>query len=267
MDLFKPNKRDIDTRKRRHLFKMVKRVERISAVVLAWMVGATILYGVYTIIFTKPYFKVDTIEVKGNLKALNAERVIESSGIKVGNPLLHIPVADIQKKLVENPWIKEAAVHRKFPNMVWLYVNEYVPEAIVRIKGWYYVDRFGTLFKKLALGDEKDFPVITGLEYLADGGSGEDFKSRLVELLRVKKVYEASQVGEIYGLSEIHFDANKGVSIVTLNDPMELRLGFGSFAEKIDRLQLVYPAIRSHGGVVAYVDLGSEGKVVVKYGT
>ena len=265
-NLFEQEGCNVDSRKRRRLIQLLKKVERISLVVLVWLLGAAVLYGIYTAALLKPYFKVERIEVEGNLRALSKEDVISKSGINMGDHLLRMPVGDIQDKLSKNPWIKEVAVHRKFPNKIWIYVTEYVPEAIVRTSDWYYVDRFGKFFKKLDRDDDKNFPVITGLEEFTIKDK-DGFQSKIVELLRVKKLYEESSMGEIYGLSEVHFNSNWGVSVVTLVDPIELRLGFGPFREKINRLQIVYPAIRSHGGIVAYIDLNSEGKVVVKYGT
>lgn len=257
--------RNVDRRKRRRIVVILKKIERISLVVLVWMIGAAALYALYTAAVLKPYFTVDTIEVKGDLRILSKDAVIDASGISKGDHLLRVPVNEVQDRLSKNPWIKEVAVHRKFPHMVWIYVKEYVPEAVIRKEGWHYVNRFGQIFKTLTLEDDRNFPVITGLENFSNENDHE-LKSKIVELLKVKKLYELSSIGEIYGLSEIHFDENTGVSIITLVDPMQLRLGFGPFREKIDRLQAVYPAIRSHGGMIAYIDFSSEGKVMVKYG-
>ena len=227
------NKRSLDTRKRRRLFRIVKKIQRISAVVLAWLAFAAILYGAYSVIVLKPYFKVANIEVKGDLTSLTSDNIIEQSGIRTGDHLLRIPVSQVQKKLVENPWIKEAAVHRKFPHMVWIYIKEYQPEAIIRGDGWYYIDRNGVSFKKLTLNDERDFPIITGLEGEGFDGKNDALSSKLVEFLNVKKIFENSRFGEIYGLSEIHYNRNRGVSIITMNDPMELRLGFGPLLPRL----------------------------------
>lgn len=256
----------IDTRKKRRFLKIIKKVQLISAVVIVWMVGLAFLYGIYLVVFIKPYFSVKDIRVQGDLSSLTKEDVIESSGLKIGDHLLRIPVSTIQKKLLSNPWVKEAAVYRKFPHVVGLAIKEYTPEAIVRLDDLYYVDRFGVVFKKIEATDNKNYPVITGVEKIYSDGSAEEFKSKLVELLKVKLLYEGSSLQEGCGLSEVHYNHNRGISVVTLNYPMELRLGFGPFAEKLERFETVYPVIRSHGGVVSYVDLSPEGKVVVKYG-
>jgi len=264
---FKFGQHDVDSRKKRRFFRVVKKVQRICAVILAWMIGMTVLYGIYSITFLKPYFLVGEIEIKGNLHALTEDDIVLASEINIGDHLLRVPVGEIQKKLMKNPWIKEVAVHRKFPHMVWIYIKEYVPVALVRMDGWYYVDRFGHPFKKLGMEDNKDFPLITGLEEAPNINLKKNFESKIVEFLRVKNLFENSELGETYGLSEIHFSNNGGVSLITLNDPVELRLGFGPFMEKIDRLEVTYNAIKSHGGMIHYIDLSPEGKVVVKYGT
>jgi len=228
------------------------------------MAGAAILYGAYTVVFLKPYFKVTSIEVKGELNELSPEEVVSISGINIGDHILRIPVEDIQNKLLANPWAKEVAVHRKLPHMVLIYLKEYKPEAIVKRGDWYYVNRLGKMFKTLSKEDDRDYIFITGLERIENDDA---FRSKVIELLRLKELYESTMIGEIYAISEIHLDKNRGVSIITRNDPMEIRLGYGPFMEKLDRLQLVYPKIKTHGGVVAYIDVNSQGKVVVKYGT
>jgi cell division septal protein FtsQ len=231
------------------------------------MIGVLLLYGLYTLAFLRPYFQVGEIEIKGSLAALTEDDIILASGINIGDHLLRIPVGGIQERLMQNPWIKEAAVHRKFPHMVWIYIKEYVPVALVRMEDWYYVDRLGHPFKKLEAQDDKDFPLITGLEGAHEGPLTKDDEFKIVESLRVKNLFENSELGEVYGLSEIHFTNNSGVSLITLNDPVELKLGFGPFMEKIERLEITYQAIKSHGGMITTIDLNPEGKVVVKYGT
>ena len=224
------------------------------------MIGVSVLYGAYTILFLTPFFDVESIDVRGDLHFLNKDEVVAMSGIEMGDHLLRIPVDGVQKRLTENPWIKEAAVHRKFPHLVWIFVKEHVPDALIRLDSWYYVDRFGKVFKPVEQEDDRNFPIITGFEEKSS-------EFQIAQLLKVKDLYMNSTLGETYGLSEIHFDENRGVSIITFNDPLELRLGFGPFMEKMGRLETAYPAIKAHGGVIAYVDLSSEGKVVVKYGT
>ena len=255
----------IDTRKRRRFYKFAGKIQRISIVVLAWLFGSAILYGIYNVAFIRPYFKVEEIKISGLLNVNSEEDIIKLSGIEVGDHLLRIPVDQIQKNIASNEWVKEVAVHRKLPHLVWIYVKEYIPEAIVRKDDWYYMDSNGHLFKKVSIDDDKDYPVITGLEDISEQGSGNLFNSRLLEALKVKRLYETFPTSDIYGISEIHFDENKGISIITLNDPIELKLGFGPFREKIERLQKVYRAIRNNGGIIAYIDLRPEGKAVVKY--
>lgn len=231
------------------------------------MLCLTVLYAAYLVVFVRPYFKVEKIEVHGELRALTKQDIAELSGIKKGDHLLRIPVGQIQRDLVNNPWLKEVAVHRKMPHLVWIYVKEYIPVAIVKTDSYFYVDKFGVSFKAFNKDDDADFPIITGLNVEDENLDKEELRSKIVELLKVLNIYEESFVGEKYGISEIHFSENRGISIITLNDPMELRLGFGSFAEKIDRFESAYSAIKLDGGIISYVDFSSEGKVVVKYGT
>lgn len=263
--VFKPGAR-VDSRKRRRFFRLLKKIERISAVVLVWLLFASLLYGFYDLVFMQPYFAVREINVKGEMAHVSTDDIKTLANVTEGEHLLRISVSDIQKRILGNSWIKEVAVHRKLPHMLLIYVKEYVPEAMVKLTdGLYFVNKQGTAFKKIDITDDKNFPVITGLEEL--NPAEQPFASKVIEALKLKRLFEASEIGEIYGLSEISCSEEKGLSIVTQNDPMEVRLGFGSFLEKLERIDTVYSAMRSHGGVASYMDLSPEGKVVVKYGT
>jgi cell division protein FtsQ len=268
MNLFENNKTGYKAgRGARDFRRIVAQVQRISLIVILWLLFIMLLYGSYVIVFVKPYFKVNKIAVSTEHGVLSQSAVIEMAGIKEGDPILAVSVDEIKKRLLANPRIEKVVVHRKLPGTIWIYVKEYVPVAIIRLDGFYYVDERGNIFKKVDGNDRRDYPIITGFEDNANPTTAQEkAKDELLEALQVIRVYERSYIGEVYGISELNYNPDRGFSVITLKEPMEIRLGFDSYREKLLDLQTVYPAVRLEGGRVLYVDFGTRGKVVVKHG-
>src|SRR4029077_3744602 len=129
----------------------------------------------------------------------------------------------MERAIAESPWVARATVRRQFPDRVIVDVVERRPKAIVNLGGLFYVDAAGVIFKRLAGGDNVDFPVVTGLR-LADleGPEGRELLARALELqglLERDPAFGPSRV------SELHVSRESGVSVITTGDAMEIRFG------------------------------------------
>jgi len=156
---------------------------------------------------------------------------------------------------LSNPWVKEIAVARKLPGTVWIYVNEYVPFAILSNEGFFYMNYEGVVFKKMERMDDKNFPVLTGV---SDG-------KNLQEALGLLKTYLEMPIAEFFPPAEISLSRARGFIIMLDRDNIALRLGFENLEEKIERFYSILKAIGMRGRKIRYVDLNIPGKVVIKY--
>ncbi|MCL5736686.1 MAG: FtsQ-type POTRA domain-containing protein [Actinobacteria bacterium] len=66
------------------------------------------------------------------LEHMDAQVLAQATASAMGVSLLRVNVKDIQKRLLEIPYVRSAAIHREFPNTLAIVVKEYEPAACVR---------------------------------------------------------------------------------------------------------------------------------------
>lgn len=112
-----------------------KKIGEIVFIVLAVIVLCGILACGYAYMF----FKVKTIEVRGN-KLYASEDIISTSGITEKDNLFAVKEADLQDKLsLKFPYIKSVSVTRVFPSTLVVTVTEDSPCYYTEIGGEYYL--------------------------------------------------------------------------------------------------------------------------------
>jgi len=242
-------------RKRRAIAKSFKVAERILFSLAIVLGGLAILYGVYLLVFLGPIFQVREIMVEGKIVHSTLQSVIEQSGVKEGENLFGINVGAVHKNLKENSWISQAAVRRRLPHTLWIYVEEYEPAAVIQKDGVLkYVDHEGVIFKSVEPVDPKTLPVITGVN-----------EEKMNEALTILSMYNESSFGGAWGISELHFDEAGGCSIITEKGPVQIFLGQGAFANRLALLGRWQGIIGRRGGRITYIIANEEKRVTVGY--
>ncbi len=254
-------------KRRQRVRHVMAQMGRIGRVVLSWSFGVALLLGVYLAIGESNFFAVDRLVIRGDLRALDEATVREVSGIHVGDSLFRISLTDAQGRLRRHPWVREVAVRRKLPNTVWIYVTEREPMALLNIDGLYLVDKQGDIFKAAATNELADLPIFTGVNDVVVDGHGVGHSQQLARLIEVYKIFEQHPLADQVGCSEIVRDRFDQVSLVTEQPAMQLRLGHHPSVEQFDRFLTIVPNLRTSGKHVSTVDLFTERKVVVRYGT
>jgi cell division protein FtsQ len=100
--------------------------------VLAILVGAAV-WGIVQL-WQAPLFPVKTVTVSGNSR-LTSEAVLASAAIPGDATVVRLPEAQIEQRLLANPWIAEARVERRFPDGVSVSIVERTPAALVDAGG------------------------------------------------------------------------------------------------------------------------------------
>lgn len=109
------------------------------------------------------YFRVAEIYVEGNLQVATDE-VVESLGITPGTSLLEVDLASLSRRVLNNPWIKEASVRRRLPLALTIQVIERVPEAVFIADRRYLLSADGVILSEL---DGEDLPTLPTLRAAA----------------------------------------------------------------------------------------------------
>jgi cell division protein FtsQ len=242
-------------RRRKNVRRLFVKIQQISFIVLIWLAGTGVFYGFYHFIFVKGLFTVTNVEIEGAFYHISKGDIRNAAGIQPGANLFSVNLKKVQNKIADNPWVLEAAVARKLPSTIWIYVSEHIPFALLASDSINIVDVNGVIFKKADNGEDKNLPVLTGL-------SKKDDISGAVGLL---KAYLNSPLADYFQLSEVHYDDKTGYSIILSGDGTTIKLGMEGLTEKLDRFYSMVGAINAYKSKMRYVDLGIPGKVVVKY--
>ncbi|MBQ7718603.1 MAG: FtsQ-type POTRA domain-containing protein [Clostridia bacterium] len=150
--------------------KKHRKSNRKKAFVIILIIVAIIVAGM-----TAPFFNIKTITVSGVSK-LTEEEVISQSEIKVGGNIFRTNIHRAENRLEKIPYIKEAKIYRKFPNIVKIKIVESELAAYIKSEqGFVGVDING---KVLEISDNNDAGTmtLTGLDIGANHQTGENIK-------------------------------------------------------------------------------------------
>ena len=205
------------------------------------------------------YFSVTSVEINGCRQSSAAE-VRGSSGVVINSSLFFLDGDHVSKAIISRiPWVKNVDVTRKWPDTVVIRVQEYEPEAIVAMAAegvpqLYYMDRDGEPFIRVESGMDFDFPVITGLDLIADQ---DEKKKRFEEVLLFLELISANNPNlPAQSVSEIHVDPREGLVIYMVEYPFPVFFGNGDVGKKYVRLRKVLEVLykpRKKGMEIAQV--------------
>lgn len=244
------------SQRRKRLLKRLQQVQQVSLVVFAGLMVGAVLYGAYVMVFEKSVFAIRTIKIDGDVRHIGADVIKELAKVEHGSSLFRTNVFTVRERIARHPWVAEVAVRRKLPHTLWIYVTERQPLALVAGKNLQYVDETGALFPA---GNNRleDLPVLTG--FPADQSA--EFKQAFALI----QEFLASPLGDMLGLSEVHYDNAQGYSILTGTQGIQIRLGWDQFADKLNRVVAMWPAMHSENYTPLYLDTTVAGKIVAKY--
>ena len=107
-------------------------------------------------------FSVEDVRLEGRRYA-NKERLIKALGLRRGDPILTFDIAAARQRLLALPWIREASIRRRLPDMIQISIQERQPMALWQRKGRLaLVDTYGEVVTKNNLGRFRDLIIIVG---------------------------------------------------------------------------------------------------------
>ncbi len=191
----------------------------------------------------------------------------EVSGILGGVPggnIWALSTREIGRRLLTHPYVREVSVRKAFPDKLVVRVGERRPVAMINLDSLYYVDDRGDIFKRLTAYDAKAFPIVTGFSR-ADLAAKDPVSIRnLKKTIELLGCAEAGPLRE--NISEAHFDAQDGFTLVTRDFGLQLKIGTTDFREAMRRIEEAMPKLASLGRDSGIVDLKTAGRIYVRPG-
>lgn len=222
-----------------------------------------LVYVFFGYLYTSPYFRVERIVVSGENRLSEIE-VLNLARIDKGSNILEIDLKRVSDRIEQHPWVQKAFVKRELPQKIVIDVIERVPIAMINLDRLYLVDKKGIIFKEVGPEDAFDVPVLTGLEsgYLA---ANKSISRNLIEkaLTIIDELDKRGTLG-VDQISEINMDPYAGLTIFTLKDGTQVKLGFDDYGQKLEHLKKVVADLQERSEKAEYINLNYGEKVYVK---
>ena len=145
--------------RRRERFPRLARLLKLFGVML--LLGGTTAgaWEGYRAVVHLPYFRLAEIQVEGNLQVA-AQDIIASLGLAPETSILEVNLPALARRVLENPWIKEASVRRRLPLSLTIRVVERMPEAVFIADRRYLLSADGVILSEL---DPEELPTLPTL--------------------------------------------------------------------------------------------------------
>lgn len=238
-----------------------------------WAVSLGILSLVlmlsYSLITHSRFFSAKSVRVTG-LSRLSESIVLDQAGIHKGDNIFAVNLSVARQRLLAYPWIDQADVIRDIPDGIRITIVEHKLLAIVDLGKRYLMNTNGKIFKHLS-GETDAVPVITGF-------SPEDIHvagrhPMKLETNPHKAVMNIVKLAQRPGgrisltqIKEILVDREIGLTLQTDGPFKQIKLGYGKYEEKLDRMVEVSKFLEQKAGLhnMESIDLNNLTHVVVK---
>jgi cell division protein FtsQ len=248
---------------------------RLWASVLAWcavfLSSAVAARKVHQYLLTAPQFTFSSeqrgsLGLEGTAYASRARlsRVFASD---YGRSVFAIPLDERRRRLLAVDWVADASVSRLWPNRLLVRITERKPVAFVSLpfhaganspSRFLLVDAQGVLLDPPARA-QFAFPVLTGL---TEDQTEPERRVRVRAMLDLlDELGPAAQ-----NISEIDAATPDDLAIVTQVEGrlLDLKLGDGNYARRLQSFLLHYPEIRKRAPTVTTFDLRLEDRITAK---
>lgn len=208
-------------------------------------------------------FSVRVVDMNDCSRVTRDEVMGMLKGVAPGN-IWSLSKEEIGRRLLTHPFIRGVAVRKVFPDKLVVRIGERAPVAMINLDSLYYVDDRGEVFKRLTAYDAKDYPILTGFSR-ADLLAGEPVTMRNLE--RTIELLSHAEAGVLRrNISEVHFDALDGYTVVTRDHGLQVKIGTMAFGEAMRRIEEAMPRLASLGQSRGVVDLKTAGRIFVRPG-
>ncbi|HEX8043712.1 cell division protein FtsQ/DivIB [Candidatus Deferrimicrobium sp.] len=217
----------------------------------------------YSWLTRSPLFTVRTIDMNrcSNVSLEEVWAIVRGDGSGI---LWSVPAKEVARRLSGHPWVRSVSVRKSFPDRLVVRIQERTPVAMVNLDALHYLDEDGRPFKRLTAYDPKNLAIVTGFS------RGDLLRKDPVTIRDLRKTLDLLRGVEAGALrqnvSEIHFDAQDGYTVVTRDAGLQLKVGTMDVKEAIRRIEAAMPRISGMSRSSGIADLKTEGRVFMRPG-
>lgn len=241
---------------------------KLAALIVILSATSALFVMGYAAVTRSEYFQTRAISINGN-RRLSDGAVMTQAGIQEGDNMFALNLGLVRRRLLAEPWIREARVTREIPATITIQIEEQVPLTRIDLGGRkFLLNTQGRVFKEIRGKEAEHLPMVTGVAY-GDIAVGEESLNPILAtvvqvLVMSQKEWSAIPYEEI---AQLHMDKEMGIDI-TLKNEQVIKLGFGDYLSKQKRMRQlrVYLEGNSRWRDCKVVDLNDPQRVVVQLG-
>jgi cell division septal protein FtsQ len=260
----------VKKRNRRYLRNRLKLVQGIIyknliyAVILVFLIASGFgIKKLYHFMMTSEYFAVKRINVFGTINSFTDD-IIGLSGISIGANIFSFSSVKTAEQIKNHPWVKKVVVKKHLPDSVSIEITEYKPVMFINFSQLYLVDENGIVFKKLETNEIFDFPIISGISKENYLNNTEYFRQKILSIFEIEKKF--SKLFPQIPISEIVYEKDGDITIISAKNSFEIRLGKGNYEKKLMILDTIINEIKTSdiNPEIVYLDINREGLYTMK---
>lgn len=147
------------------------------------------------------------IQFSGN-HFVSKERILVKLPIKFGQKLWSISPQELTSHLLENPWIEEASVSRRWPGKLLIHIKERTPLAVMSVQGrpgnWMGFSESGELLPRVDIA-KGNWPIIDYSKYWTESLRWKVGKFLLIAKTKYPEIYN--------GVSQVSLFSNESIFV------------------------------------------------------
>jgi len=228
------------------------------------VVAAFGMYRLVNVVLSADALRVSRITVHGNERMSRGEVLAILDGLR-GRSMVTADLESWRQKLLNSPWVADAALRRVLPGTLTVAISERTPMGIGRIRDVLYlidqqgaiIDEYGPNYAAL------DLPIIDGLAAAPTPSGTLVDEGRAALAARVMS--DLHQRPDLAGrISQIDVSDPRDAVVILKGDTALVRVGEDRFADRIQSYVDLRPALRDRVPSIDYVDLRFDERVYVR---
>lgn len=230
---------------------------------LVLMIVAFVAYRGTEAVMHARVLQIDRLVVTGNERVPSATVLEAVEGLK-GQNLMWTDLEAWRGRLLQSPWVRDAALRRSLPSTVEIAVSERLPAIIARLDGRLFlvddqgiiIDHFGPRYAGF------DLPIVDGVSASRPGPGVQADHARAALAARVVASLRGNpEVAK--RVSQIDVADPHNAHVTLTGDPAVLHLGDEQFQQRVESYLQLADRLRESVPDIEYVDLRFGSRVFV----
>ena len=239
----------------------------VLAVLALALVSVFLLVG-YLYVSKSDYFAVKKVNISG-LSRISRDEILAAAGLDHPVNIWLFDSDQAALALSSLSWLDTARVSKAMPDTVTIDIVEHRPGILASLGRLYYLNDEGRPFKALEPGENPNLVIVSGLTEDELLSRSPGVVTGLSEIFSLVEVLAARQDEfRLDLISEINYDAVRGLTVFARRGELEVKVGFGAYEEKFRRLNRVEAHLKQRGQFedLAYINLEASPRVIVRPG-